>query len=134
MNTAEQIRSLCKGLQHVGIPTNDFGKTDAFYKSLGFEEVYRTRNEAAGEDVAFYRLGDLTLEVYQNGKAALCSGAIDHIAIDVTDVESVYALVGELGYSVVSDGIESLPFWEHGVRYFIILGPNGERVEFNQYL
>ncbi len=134
MEIAEQMKSLCKGLQHVGIPTNDLEKTGAFYQSIGFEQVYRTRNESTGEDVAFYRLGDLTLEVYQNGEATMCSGAIDHIAIDVADVEAVYALVEKLGYPVVSQGIESLPFWDRGVRYFIILGPNKERVEFNQYL
>lgn len=74
------------------------------------------------------------MEVYQNGEATMCSGAIDHIAIDVADVEAVYTLVEKLGYPVVSQGIESLPFWDRGVRYFIILGPNKERVEFNQYL
>lgn len=78
--------------------------------------------------------GDLTLELYENGKAAGVSGAVDHLALDVTDVEGAYALVQQLGYPVVSQGIESLPFWERGVRYFTILGPNGERVEFNQYL
>ena len=125
---------LIKGLQHVGLPTNDLAKTKAFYESLGFEEVYRTRNEAAGEDVSFLRLGNLTMEVYENGKAAMASGAIDHLALDVTDVEAAYGLIQELGYPVVSDGIEFLPFWEKGVRYFTILGPNQERVEFNQYL
>ena len=63
-----------------------------------------------------------------------CPGPFDHLALDVTDVEGAYALVQQLGYPVVSQGIESLPFWERGVRYFTILGPNGERVEFNQYL
>ena len=134
MEQAEKMKALCKGLQHVGIPTNDLQKSLGFYQSLGFETVYRTRNEAAGEDVAFCRLGDLTLELYENGKAAGVSGAIDHLALDVTDVEGVYALVQQLGYPVVSQGIEALPFWERGVRYFTILGPNGERVEFNQYL
>ena len=62
------------------------------------------------------------------------SGAIDHIAIDVTDVEAAYALAQEQGLQIVSNGIEALPFWEKGVRFFIVLGPNQERVEFNQYL
>lgn len=61
-------------------------------------------------------------------------GAIDHIALDVSDIEAAYALVQGLGYPVVSQGIESMNVWENGVRYFTILGPNQERVEFNQYL
>lgn len=130
----KSIGELVRGLQHVGLPTNDLEKTRKFYESLGFQEVYRTRNEAAGEDVSFLRLGGLTLEVYENGRAQMRSGAIDHLALDVEDVEAAFALVQQLGYPVVSDGIEFLPFWEKGVRYFTILGPNQERVEFNQYL
>lgn len=118
----------------MGLPTNDLKKTRAFYESLGFEEIYATRNEQAGEDVSFLRLGDLTLEVYENGRAEMRLGAIDHLALDVTDVDAVYAQVQKLGYPVVSDGIEFLPFWKNGVRFFTILGPNRERIEFNQYL
>ena len=70
----------------------------------------------------------------RNGPAAGVSGAIDHIALDVSDIEAAYALVQGLGYPVVSQGIESMNVWENGVRYFTILGPNQERVEFNQYL
>lgn len=130
----KSIGELVRGLQHVGLPTNDLEKTRKFYESLGFQEVYRTCNEAAGEDVSFLRLGGLTLEVYENGRAQMRSGAIDHLALDVEDVEAAFALVQQLGCPVVSDGIEFLPFWEKGVRYFTILGPNQERVEFNQYL
>ena len=122
------------GLQHVGLPTNDLKATIAFYESLGFETVYQVKNEAAGEDVAFLRLKNLTIEAYENGRAAMQSGATDHIAIDVSDVEAAYRLAQEQGYQIVSNGVEFLPFWQNGVKFFILLGPNQERVEFNQYL
>lgn len=122
------------GLQHVGLPTNDLQKTIAFYEALGFEAVYQVRNEAAGEDVAFLRLKNLTIEAYENRKAVGKSGAIDHIAIDVDDVEAAYRLARKQGYQIVSNGIEALPFWQNGVKFFILLGPNQERIEFNQYL
>ena len=134
METAKEFQKLCKGLQHVGIPTADLQKTLAFYESLGFEKAYLAGRVEDGRAVAFYRLGDLTLEIYGNGPAAGVSGAIDHIALDVSDIEAAYALVQGLGYPVVSQGIESMNVWENGVRYFTILGPNQERVEFNQYL
>ena len=130
----KQLGEFALGLQHVGLPTNDLQKTLAFYEGLGFETVYQVKNEAAGEDVAFLRLQGLTLEVYENGKAAMEFGAIDHLAIDVTDVEAAYRLAQEQGYEIVSDGVEFLPFWNNGVKYFILLGPNRERIEFNQYL
>ena len=30
--------------------------------------------------------------------------------------------------------INSLPFFEKGVRFFTILGPNAEKIEFNQII
>lgn len=130
----KKLGDFALGLQHVGLPTNDLKATIAFYESLGFETVYQVRNEAAGEDVAFLRLKNLTIEAYENGRAAMQSGAIDHIAIDVDDVEAAYRLAQEQGYQIVSNGVEFLPFWQNGVKFFILLGPNQERVEFNQYL
>ena len=130
----KKLGDFALGLQHVGLPTNDLKATIAFYESLGFETVYQVKNEAAGEDVAFLRLKNLTIEAYENGKAAMQSGAIDHIAIDVVDVEAAYRLAQEQGYQIVSNGVEFLPFWQKGVKFFILLGPNQERVEFNQYL
>ena len=130
----KKLGDFALGLQHVGLPTNDLKATIAFYESLGFETVYQVKNEAAGEDVAFLRLKNLTIEAYENGRAAMQSGAIDHIAIDVVDVEAAYRLAQEQGYRIVSNGVEFLPFWQKGVKFFILLGPNQERVEFNQYL
>ena len=130
----KKLGDFALGLQHVGLPTNDLKATIAFYESLGFETVYQVRNEAAEEDVAFLRLKNLTIEAYENGRAAMQSGAIDHLAIDVDDVEAAYRLAQEQGYQIVSNGVEFLPFWQNGVKFFILLGPNQERVEFNQYL
>lgn len=122
------------GVQHVGIPTNDLGATIAFYESLGFRNVYRTVNQASGETVCFLRMQNLCIEAYENGQAALRPEAVDHIAIDVTDIDEAYRAVQELGCPFSQEGISSLPFWEKGIRYFIILGPNQEKIEFCQIL
>ena len=125
-----RISDISTGLQHVGIPTNDIAKTIAFYEALGFRVVHRKDNR--GEDVAFLKMGDLVLETYENHKAVGMSGAIDHIALNVTDVEEARRIASDLGLDVIEEG--QLPFWENGVRYFTVIGPNGEKVEFNQYL
>ena len=125
-----RICDISTGLQHVGIPTNDIAKTIAFYEALGFRIVHRKDNR--GEDVAFLKMGDLVLEIYQNHKAVGISGAIDHIALNVTDVEEARRIADGLKLDVIEEG--QLPFWENGVRYFTVRGPNGEKVEFNQYL
>ena len=122
------------GIQHVGIPTNDIEKTIAFYEALGFRNIYRTRNEAAGEAVCFLQMKNLCIETYQTGKAALKAGAVDHIAIDVTDIEEAYRVARELGCPFFEEGISFLPFWERGIRSFILLGPNQEKIEFCQKL
>ena len=36
--------------------------------------------------------------------------------------------------SFIKDTIHFLPFWENGVKFFTIEGPNKEKVEFSQYL
>ena len=121
---------IATGLQHIGVPTNDIEATIAFYTSLGFEVAHRADNN--GELVAFLRLGDLTIETYQNGKAVGEAGAVDHIAINVTDVETARRIADAMRLTVIEEG--QLPFWENGVKYFTILGPNREKLEFNQYL
>ena len=129
-----KFQSFITGLQHIGLPTNDIEATISFYETLGFQVAYRTINEKAGEQVAFLRLGDVTIETYENKQAALLNGAWDHIALNVTDIETVFRLAREKGLDIVDSEIQFLPFWEKGVKYFIVTGPNKEKVEFNQYL
>ena len=126
------IASYVTGLQHIGIPTNDLEKTIIFYQSLGFETRYEVNNK--GEEVAFLELKKVMIETYQNYQGAMAHGAIDHIALDVNDIEGAYAEIGNLGYPILEDGIQSLPFWKKGVRFFTIEGPNKEKVEFSQML
>ena len=121
---------IATGLQHIGVPTNDIERTLAFYTALGFEVAHRADNK--GEQVAFLRLGDLTIETYQNFRAVGAAGAVDHIAINVTDVDEARRIADEMRLEVIEEG--ELPFWDNGVRYFTILGPNREKLEFNQYL
>ncbi len=126
------VSTYVTGLQHIGIPTNDLEKTLAFFQSLGFGKKYEVNNK--GEEVAFLQLQNVMIETYQNYQGAMAHGAIDHIALDVTDIEATFDEVGKLGYSILEDGIQSLPFWKKGVRFFTIEGPNKEKVEFSQML
>ena len=129
-----ELKKLMNGIQHIGIPTNDIEATISFYEKLGFEVALRTVNEEADEKVAFLKLNTLVIETYENKAAKMEAGAIDHVAIDVTDVQKVYALIEEAGLNTTQDEIHFLPFWENGVKFFTIEGPNKEKVEFSQYL
>ena len=116
------------GVAHIGIPTNDLDKTIVFYKKLGFVSALETVNKAAGERVAFLQLGDLMIETYENHRAAEKDGAIDHVALATTDIEAAFAAAKEAGMHLLHSSIQSLPFWENGVRFFMVEGPNKERI------
>ena len=127
-----KISDYATGIQHLGIPTKDMNKTVEFYHSLGFETALSTVNE--GQKVIFLKLGNLVMEAYESEDAAMCYGGIEHVAIDVTDIQTVYDMVCEKGLNTLNDEIHFLPFWENGVKFFTIEGPNKEKVEFSQYL
>ena len=128
------LKTYTTGIQHIGIPTNDIEKTIAFYQKLGFEIALQTVNEEADEKVAFLELETLVIETYDNKAAKMESGAIDHVAINVKDIEEVYRYIEAEKMNTTKDTIHFLPFWDNGVRFFTIEGPNKEKVEFSQYL
>lgn len=128
----KEFKENITGVQHLGLPTNDIEKTIEFYKMLGFEIVYQTVN--GSEKVAFLRLGNLTIETYENKQAALKHGAWDHVALDVKDVEAAFEAAKENGLDIIEDVIQFLPFWDNGVKFFNVIGPNNEKVEFSQFL
>ena len=121
-----------KGLQHLGLPTKDMEATIAFYKKIGFEIALDTENQ--GDRVVFLEQGNIVIETYESAEVAMKHGAIDHVCIDVDDIEAVYALAKEEGLDIIDDGIQFLPFWANGVKFFNVLGPNHEKVEFGQIL
>jgi len=126
------MKEYLTGLQHIGIPTKHLDKTIDFFGKLGFEVAFSTINE--GNQVAFLKLGNLVIETYEDDQAKMMYGAIDHVAINVTDIETVFKNICAIGLNTLDDEIHFLPFWENGVKFFTIEGPNKERVEFSQYL
>jgi len=122
------------GLQHIGIPTEEFQATVKFYKSLGFCEILRTEVSEPHQPVSFLKNGNLIMEVYGCGKASNEVGAIDHIALNVVDIDAAFEDIKEMGLVLQEDQIGFLPFWDNGIRYFTVFGPNNEKVEFCQRL
>jgi lactoylglutathione lyase len=56
------------------------------------------------------------------------------VALDVLDVYRAFDEVRAMGLETLEDVPVFLPFWDKGVRYFNVRGPDGERVEFNERL
>ena len=129
MNRADSFRNNVTGIQHLGIPTGDLNKTIEFYQGLGFEVIWQNPGE-----VAFLQNGTLVIETYAVDAPAMKSGAIDHVALNVQDIEAAWSDAQACGYETQDTEINFLPFFEKGVKFFTIIGPNREKVEFNQYL
>ena len=94
----------------------------------------KKQDEKPKEKVAFLQIQNYCIESFENGQAVMADGAYQHVALDVRDIEEMYKKICENGYEVITDGIEQLPFWDNGVKFFMIKGPNEERIEFCQKL
>lgn len=129
-----KLQQVITGIQHIGIPTKDLEKTIAFYTGLDFEVASRAKNDKTGEHVAFLRLKNIMIETYESKDVNAQNGAIDHISLDISDIEAAFDEIRKGGYRLLDSEIQSLPFWDHGIRYFTIEGPNHEKIEFCQIL
>jgi len=128
------FRDLVSGIQHVGIPTINIDRTVDFYQGLGFDLAFSTTDDSGNLDVAFLKLKNLVIETYQEGTELSQTGSINHIAIDVNDVEEVFKKLMEKNYDILDKEINFLPFWQNGVKFFTIKGPNNEQIEFSEML
>jgi lactoylglutathione lyase len=137
------LKDNLQGLQHLGLPVTDLERSKAFYTQLGFTETMRMDIQPKVKviRVAMMQHKNFTIELYQLGEeerreiAKRNDGHIDHVALNVLDIEQAYADIKAAGLEILEDNAPVfLPFWEHGVKYFTVRGPDGEKVEFNQIL
>lgn len=117
-------------LQHSGMPARDLDETIRFYtEKIGFKLVGVYHN--GDNRCAFLRYGHLTIETWEGDPAPMTTGAINHWALDTPDIEAAYANAKALGLDIKEDEIQSIPsFWDKGIRYFNVTGPNAETIEF----
>ena len=136
-NKVMDIKTNILWLQHIGIPTPDLAASRNFYQQLGFTPVFTkkfTGDDGQPGEALFMTKGGLTLELYVSANPALKPGAVDHLALNVQDIDAAYSEINRLGLNNTQDTVHFLPFFNHGVKYFTIEGPSREKVEFNQYL
>lgn len=132
-----------QGLQHLGLPVTDLERSKAFYMQLGFTEAMQMDIQPKSETirVAMMEHTGFVIELYELGMedrseiASRSDGHIDHVALNVLDIDQAYAEIKATGIEVLEDDAPVyLPFWKSGVKYFTVRGPDGEKVEFNQIL
>ena len=138
----DQISNLINHLQHIGIPVTNVVASEQFYNRLGFNKVMQSefKEDCGNGTCVMMKNKEIILELYQFPEQMLQAvrdrkdGHIDHITFDVDDIDKTFLLLKEASFSVIESEPVFLPFWKNGCKYFNILGPDGERLEFNQLL
>ena len=130
-------------IQHIGIPVSNIQKSIGFYEKFGFTNVMPSTFEIEGEKggiVAMMKRGSIILELYQMPASYLTEitnrkdGHIDHIAFDVDDIDLAFTTLKENHFNIIEKTPVFLNFWNKGYKYFNVLGPDGERLEFNEII
>jgi catechol 2,3-dioxygenase-like lactoylglutathione lyase family enzyme len=137
-----QVFTKIRSLQHIGIPVTDIAVSEAFYTRLGFHKVMQKPFEMDGKTgtCIMMKQGTILIELYQMPEHRLqeirkrADGHIDHFAFVVEDIDSTFKALKEARFQIIEEEPVFLHFWERGCKYFNILGPDGERLEFNQTL
>lgn len=126
------------GLAHLSLFVSDLERSVAFYTDiLGFRKTYYQDRE----DIFYAEIaaGSCVAEVVQwkngteNGRWVGKRGTLDHVALEVPDLDAAAAELGRKGVPI-ADGPFELPDLNGGIRGLFIHGPDGERVELLQKL
>jgi len=132
-----------EGIQHLAIFVTDINRSRDFYEQFGFKVKLSEAIPAEPEPVkvAFLELNGLTLELVELGGdmrqqiGSRDDGHIDHVALNVKDIEKAYAEMIANGFKALEENAPVfLNIWKNGTKYFTIRGPEGEKVEFSQIL
>jgi len=138
----KSISNLINHLQHIGIPVTDIAVSEAFYSQFGFCKVMECEFQEDGETgtCVMMKNKSITIEMYQLPEQKLMQirlrkdGHIDHITFDVDDIDEAFIAIKDASIPIIEEKTVFLPFWKNGCKYFNIMGPDGERLEFNQIL
>jgi lactoylglutathione lyase len=127
---------------HLGLFVSDIGRSRDFYARFGFTETIK-HDIPTGDDViklSFLTLNGFTIELVQLPQADLPElrrrqvGIIDHIAFDVNDADAAYVELRGAGITMLDPAPVATPILEKGVKFFFIVGPDTEKIEFNQVI
>ena len=124
--------SQLKGLAHIGIMVKDVERSKDFYKRLGF---VLTDEVDVGAKLAFLNAGSCLIELIQpqNYGDARNPGQVDHIAITVNDIIKAVSDAKSNGIAIDEKNIAEINILG-GVKNVFFEGPDGERLEFFEYI
>lgn len=125
-----QPRPKITGVAHIAIYTKDVAAARAYYTGyLGYEEAYKLDNADGSLALTFFKINDRQyVELFPEREPG--GDRLNHIALEVDDLEAMRKYLGSRGYKVP----EKTPKGRTGNLNFTIKDPDGHGVEFVQYL
>ena len=124
------------GLAHIGIHVKDMSRSKAFYvDKLGMEITHDVDN-GSGVNIVIVQQGSMILELIElPNQAPREAGVVDHIAFAVEDIETLVCKLIEKGIVFENNGdINTLPQLFGGIKNAWFTGPDGERLEFFEFI
>ena len=123
-----------KGLAHIGIRVRDMEASLKFYTELlGFELT--DRQMLGTTELSFLKNGTCLIELIHSATHdERVAGQIDHVALEVQNIDELVADLKAKGVSFLSDKIADCPNLLDGVRNIFFCGPDSERIEFFDYV
>ena len=119
------------GLAHIGVMVKDMDKSIDFYKRLGF---VLDREENVGIRLAFLSAGSCIIELVEmKDPTQREAGVVDHIAVTVDDIDAAIKNAIVNGIQIDVSAVRSMQILG-GMKNVFFAGPDGERLEFVEYL
>jgi catechol 2,3-dioxygenase-like lactoylglutathione lyase family enzyme len=120
------------GLAHIGVKVRDIEVSKKFYVDmLGFK--VDEENDLGRLKLVFLSNGNCLIELISSDVVPEAPGQIDHICVEVTGIDELVAELKEKG--LVFDGEVSYgAAIRGGIKNIFFKGPDGERIEFFDYL
>lgn len=131
------MENYVQALHHIGIPTTGMDETIRFYEAFGAKVIYSKMDENEGHPirVTLMDFAGAVIECYERDNTPKSVGALDHIAFRVDNLEDMYRVCKEKGYRLMTDCAKQIgtsSYWPKPIKWFIVYGPNEEKIEFCQ--
>ena len=119
------------GLAHIGIFVKDIQVSIDYYKRLGFTV---DKEEALDIRLAFISAGNCLIElVEQKDFPPRADGPVDHVAMVVDCIDTAVDNAINNGIAINKADIGEVPLLG-GIKNVFFTGPDGERLEFFEYV
>ena len=124
------------GLAHIGVFVSNMERSMKFYiDNLGFES--QGIDDLGATKIGFLKNGGCIIELvcHETYSNPPTRGIIDHICLEVEDIEGVVAALTANGIAMENDaGVGFSDKIRGGVKNIFFRGPDGERIELMEFV